>query len=266
MDPYIEQRNIWVDFHADLASEIRAQLNAQIRPTYFARLTPYSTYEVVEIAQSRIHAIRPDVGVLHRREPPVHAGPKGRPVAVLDVAIDIDGVAPVESMVALEAPLEILSVEILQTDNEVLVTAIEILSPVNKQPGHDAHADYLRKRRELLRSDVHLIEIDLLRGGERPPLEAPVPPAPYYITLSRAQRRPFVVVWPIPLNARLPTIPVPLNAPDPDVPLKLNEIVVAVYERGGYDVQIDYRQPPPPPDLWPEEVAWVERLLAEIRG
>jgi hypothetical protein len=209
---------------------------------------------------------------MQRRDPPVHAGPKGGDplgaVAVLDVAVDIDTdvVAPVVSQVALEAPLEILSVEILQTDNEVLVTAIEILSPVNKQPGHDAHADYLRKRRELLRSNVHLIEIDLLRGGERPPLEAPVPPAPYYITLSRAQRRPFVAVWPIPLNGRLPTLPVPLTAPDPDVLLKLNDIVATVYERGGYDVQIDYHQPMPPPELWPEEVDWVERLLAEIRG
>jgi hypothetical protein len=172
----------------------------------------------------------------------------------------------VVSQVALEAPLEILSVEILQTDNEVLVTAIEILSPVNKQPGHDAHTDYLRKRRELLRSNVHLVEIDLLRGGERPPLEAPVPPAPYYITLSQAQRRPFVVVWPIPLNGRLPTLPVPLAEPDPDVLLKLNAIVATVYERGGYDVQIDYRQPTPPPELWPEEADWVERLLAETRG
>lgn len=42
--------------------------------------------------------------------------------------------------------------------DEFLVTSIEILSPVNKQRGHDAHTDYLRKRRELLRSATHLIE------------------------------------------------------------------------------------------------------------
>ena len=51
-----------------------------------------------------------------------------------------------------------------------LVTAIEILSPVNKRPGHEAHKSCLRKRRELLRSEANLMEIDLLRGGERPRL------------------------------------------------------------------------------------------------
>ena len=45
-----------------------------------------------------------------------------------------------------------------------LVTAIEILSPVNKRPGHDAQRDYERKRRELLRSHIDY--------------ESPAPPPP----------------------------------------------------------------------------------------
>ena len=54
MDPYIESPALWSDFHNDLASEIRAQLNRCIQPRYFARLTPYVTYEVVEIGQVQI--------------------------------------------------------------------------------------------------------------------------------------------------------------------------------------------------------------------
>ena len=145
-----------------------------------------------------------------------------------------------------------------------LVTAIEILSPSNKQPGHDACEEYLRKRRVLLRSEAHLIEIDLLRGGERPPLGRPVPPAPYYVTLSRVNRRPRVEVWPIQLRDKLPTIPVPLLYPDPDAPLDLGGVVAAVYERGAYGRLIDYSQPPPPPPLSDSEAAWLdERLRAE---
>jgi Protein of unknown function (DUF4058) len=49
MDPYIENPALWSDFHNDLAAEIRAQLNRCIQPRYFARLTPYVTYEVVEV-------------------------------------------------------------------------------------------------------------------------------------------------------------------------------------------------------------------------
>lgn len=248
MDPYIEQSRLWVDFHARLADEISANLNRQIRPGYFARLTPYITYEVVEISRSRLQGVRPDVGVV--REP---ALPYVGAATVLD--------APVESIVKMEAPLELLSVEIHHATEEYLVTAIEILSPVNKQPGHQAYRDYRRKRQELLRSDAHFIELDFLRAGARSPLERLVPVAPYYVSLSRVGQRPFISVWPISLRSRLPTIPVPLAGADPDAILNLSEIVASVYERGGYDAQIDYRQPVPPPALTDEEAVWVGTLL-----
>lgn len=255
MDPFIEQSKLWIDFHNRLADEISAELNTRIRPNYFARLTPYTTYEAVEVAQARLQGIRPDVGVMQRRYSlPQPAGA----VAVIDSP-------PVTSTVTLDAPVELLSVELRRADSEVLVTAIEILSPVNKQPSHEAYTDYLRKRRDLLRSSVHLIEIDFLRGGTRPPLEEPVPVAPYYITLCHANRRPYVAVWPISLQSRLPVIGVPLSHPDPDVALDLGKVVAAVYERGGYDAQIDYRESVPPPPLTVDEATWVAELLENVQ-
>jgi hypothetical protein len=109
------------------------------------------------------------------------------------------------------------------------------------------------------------MELDLLRGGERSPLETSLPPAPYYVTLARIDNRPYVDVWPVLLEARLPVLPVPLSTPDPDVPLDLGAVVRAVYERGGYATRIDYRQPIPPPPLDPEQQAWVEQLVAVHR-
>jgi hypothetical protein len=173
--------------------------------------------------------------------------------------------APVESEVSLDLPLRLVSIEIQQTDSMELVTAIEILSQVNKRPGHEAYGDYLRKRRELLRSAAHLLEIDLLRGGQRPPLETDVPEAPYYVTLSREERRPKVEVWPIQLGQALPELPVPLLAPDPDARLDLGAAVAAVYERGGYADLIDYSQPPPPPALGTAERNYVEKLLSQAK-
>jgi hypothetical protein len=169
----------------------------------------------------------------------------------------------VESEVSLEMPLRLVSVEIRQTDTLELVTAIEVLSPVNKRPGHEAYSEYLRKRRELLRSAAHLLEIDLLRGGQRPPLETDVPEAPYYVTLSREERRPTVEVWPIQLGEELPVIPVPLLAPDPDAPLDLSAAVAAVYERGGYADLIDYSQSPPPPKMETADSDLVDEVLAQ---
>ncbi|MEZ4735862.1 MAG: DUF4058 family protein [Caldilineaceae bacterium] len=109
------------------------------------------------------------------------------------------------------------------------------------------------------------MEIDLLRGGKRTPLEITPPPAPYYVTLARADHRPYVDVWPIQLETRRPVLPVPLYAPDPDVPLDLGNVVRSVYERGGYVARIDYRQSPPPPALTDEQAAWVADLLATYR-
>jgi hypothetical protein len=249
MDPYIEQPEVWSDFHADLAAEIRADLDRVVQPRYVARLIPRVTYEIVEIEDTR--SVRPDVSI---RQPLPAGEPAAGGVAVVSAA-------PVESLIAMEVPLRLFTVEVHETGTMRLVAAIEILSPVNKQPGHEAHDEYLRKRRELLRSGAHLIEIDLLRAGRRPPLERPVPPATYYVVLSRVSRRPKVEVWPLQLCDTLPTLPVPLLEPDPDAPLDLAAVVARVYERGGYATIIDYSQPPPPPPLSDAEAAWLDQRL-----
>ena len=253
MDPYIETPELWSDFHNNLASEMQAQLNRLIQPRYFARLTPYVTYEVVEVGEVR--GVRPDVGVW---QPQALSGEVQAGTAIITPA-------PVESQVALEMPLRLHRVTIRTTASQQLVTVIEILSPVHKRPSHEAFLAYQRKRRDILRSEVHLLEIDLLRGGERPPLERPVPPAAYYVVLSRAHRRPTVEVWPLQLTERLPVLPVPLLEPDPDVPLDLGAAVADVYNRGAYASQIDYHQPPPLPSLTKPETDWLDVLLRPMR-
>ncbi len=239
MDPYIEAPELWSDFHGDLAAEMRAALNRVLQPRYVARLTPHVTYEIVEIAE--------------RHHKPPGAETTGT-VAVLPTA-------PVESVVEMDLPLRLYTVEVYEVGALRLVTSIEILSPVNKRPSHEAYQNYQRKRRALLRSDTHLMELDLLRVGERPRLLRPVPPASYYVTLSRVPRRPYVDVWPIQLWEKLPVLPVPLLAPDLDVTLDLSAVVAAVYERGAYARLIDYHHPPPPPALSATETAWLDAHL-----
>ncbi len=252
MDPYIEAPGLWSDFHNHLASEISAVLNRQVRPRYVARMTEYVTCDVIEISEKVTYSVSPDVSVWQRQPPETGRGE----VATLAITP-----ALAESVIELEAPLSLYSVEIRLTASKELVTVIEILSPVNKRPGHKAYRDYRRKRQELLRSPTHFMELDLLRGGERPPLKRPVPSAPWYVNLSRATRRPTVEVWPIQLADKLPVLPVPLLEPDPDVPLDLNTVMVSVYERGGYDAVIDYRQAPPPPRLSEAETKWLDEHL-----
>lgn len=258
MDPYIEQPEIWTDFHNNLASEIQANLNEVLMPDYFAELEPYVTYETLQIGS--IKATYPDITVAQ----PYPAQDKASSSARLQQAattLTIDP-APVLSEVDAEVPIRLYHVQVRSIVHEQLVTVIEILSPVNKRVRHEAYDHYLQKRREILRSGaVHLLEIDLLRGGTRPPLLKPVPEASYYVSLARIDNRPQVEVWPIQLTDKLPTLPVPLIAPDPDVPLDLQSIVNSVYRRAAYSIRVDYSQPVPPPKLAENESEWVEERL-----
>lgn len=257
MDPYIESQRNWSDFHHGLADEIRARLNTQILPAYYATAVTYVAYDVIEITRSEPRSIYPDVGVW-RTSGGAQASGASR---VIEAVIDRP---QAQSIVKLDVALRLANVEVREAETDSLVTAIEILSPINKRAGLERQK-YLRKRRELLRSEVHVMEIDLLRSGQRTPAESAPPPAPYYVTLAHADHRPYVDIWSIQLETRLPVVPVPLYAPDPDVALDLGAVVRAIYERCGYVARIDYRQPSPPPALTDEQAAWVEELLASYR-
>ena len=67
-------------------------------------------------------------------------------------------------------------------------------------------------------------------------------------------------VWPIALANPIPTVPVPLLSGDTDVHLDLQAAFTAAYDLLGYDLIIDYTQPPDAP-LSGREAAWVEAHL-----
>src|SRR5688572_29781324 len=112
MDPYVEAPEGWLDFHNDLAAEIRAALNREIQPRYFAQLSAYVTYEVIEVGRSQ--GILPDIGVA-RVEPP--RGEIRGGVAMM-------APAPVRSSVPLEITINLDRVEIRATVTGLLVTLI----------------------------------------------------------------------------------------------------------------------------------------------
>lgn len=95
--------------------------------------------------------------------------------------------------------------EIRDRQGRELITLIELLSPSHKRAGDDREP-YLAKRRELLRSPTHLVEIDLLRGWAPMPQEGR-PACDDSVMVSRAEKRRVADFWPIMLRDRLPIIP-----------------------------------------------------------
>jgi len=141
-----------------------------------------------------------------------------------------------------------------------VVTVIELLSPANKRHGGDGRREYLSKRESILGSTTHLVELDLLRGGERLPTVEPLPPGDYYAFVCR-QRRYQAEVYAWTLREPLPAVRIPLAGDDPDVTIDLEEVFTSTYDRAGYDYSLDYTRPIRPP-LPERDASWAAGVLA----
>jgi Protein of unknown function (DUF4058) len=245
MDPYLEGA-LWTTFHFTFGAELVRQLAPRLRPRYLALPVERMVLEEPGDIAVMTSSIYPDVSVISARP----AGPApGEPSTIT---------APVQLATVIPQAVPHVSIEIRDVARRQLVTAIEILSPTNKRG--EGRSEYLAKRRRLLLSTAHLIEIDLLRQGQRVPMQQALPAAPYFIMLSRVERRPLSDIWPISLEQPLPRVPLPLLAGDADLPIDLQAAFAASYDLLGYDLMLDYRQPADIP-LEGEAASWADTHL-----
>jgi len=135
--------------------------------------------------------------------------------------------------------------EIRTVPEQQVITVIEILSPSDKLT-REGRAQYEGKRLKVLGSSTHLVEIDLLRSGHPFPMKAPGY-NDYRIVISRSQHRPRADIYLFGVRDLIPAFPIPLHPGETEPALPLNDILHELYDQGGYDLIIDYRQPPQPP-------------------
>ena len=243
MNPYLEQEAVWQDFHESFLPMARELLSAEVRPHYIVKIDEHIyIHELPDEPRSFVG--RGDVTLAQR----------GGPATVASSILE----AP--SRVRLPAvDTERLSyLEIRDRRNMRVVTVIELLSPSNKQPGADRE-QYVAKRAELLRSSVHFVELDLLRGGPRMPLED-LPSCDYYALVSRMEERPQAEIWPVSLHDPLPVIPIPLLSPHQDAKLDLKHVLDRVYDAAGYEDYIYEGEPRP--RLSAEDAKWASQFLS----
>jgi Protein of unknown function (DUF4058) len=263
MDPYIEACSLWGDFHLNLVAKIADQL-AEVAPErYLIRSGERSYVVLVDPEEGKTgHPFVPDVSVATRagRKPSARKAKASQGVALADPATE----ARPQSMTIralIEEEYRETFVEIYEAEPEQrLVTSLEVLSPSNKRsntPGWDL---YLRKRQGLLRGKVNLVEIDLLRGGQRMPMRDAWPDSPYTLLVARPDKAHRCLVWPAHFQHPLTTISIPLVPPDPDIPLALQPMIDGIYQRFRYYRSIDYDRPLSPP-LSPRETTWLKQQL-----
>jgi hypothetical protein len=257
MDPYLEGE-MWQEFHETFASEIRNQLLSKLPPRYVALLAKRyvvgNTAPPKRFGEAAVAYGEAPFGEAPFGEAPFGEAPFGE--APFGEAPVLELISPLEERIPIPS-IEVYEVyEVRDNADRRLVTAIEILSPVNK---HGAGwQEYNEKRRALLNTQTHLVELDLLRGGERIELAGKWVAAPYYIFLSRWQRRPITQAYPVALRQRLPSVPVPLLPPDDDVMLDVQAAVDACFKLVRYERLLNYDEPPPPPEFGDDDLAWIQ--------
>lgn len=250
MDPYLERPGLWPDVHHGLISQIQANLTPLLRPKYVAGV------------ELRVYISNDD--------------DNGRKVMIPDVRVDTadypkngsNRSASASALVVdepsfitlLNEEIEEAYLAIRELKSDTLVAIIEVLSPTNKVPGSAGRNSFMAKRSEILNSEVHWLEIDLLRDGKPTALNAEFRQSDYRILVSHARHHLRARYWPRSVRQPLPTIGVPLRQKDPDVPLDLGSVLQSAYDRAGWDLKIDYARPPDPP-LRPDDAKWANKLL-----
>jgi hypothetical protein len=249
MDAWLESPTIWPDVHDRLITSIADELGARLRPRYFVGVESRTTV-LTGLDIDRVY--KPDVAI-HATES--RAAVRGAGVAVLqNPDVQTYSVSLPTSEVAEETFLQIL-----ELPGRRLVTVIEVLSPTNKKTS-GARADYLKNREDLIRTSVSLVEIDLLRSGEPMPVRKPPPLSDYRILICRARRSRDAVLYAFPYTSPIPAVPIPLLPGDSEPVLDLNGVLHALIDRAGYDLIMDYAQPPDPP-LRPGDETWAASII-----
>ncbi|MFK7819132.1 MAG: DUF4058 family protein [Planctomycetaceae bacterium] len=248
MDPFLESQE-WEDFHSRFNTALSDALSSSLRPNYFVRV------------ERRLYVEEPDLGKWSIRR--------------ADVAVVADDAGPASgrqtettasgaTICTLPMPVERRETYLVirERASSEVVTVIELLSPSNKRKGGRGHQEYLQKRMDIVSSMTHLVEIDLLRGGERLPIREPLPPGDYYCVVSRGDTRPRAELYSWALADPIPSIPIPLKRGDADVVVSMQEILDLVYDRAGYDLSLDYNADlDPKPE--PEVQDWIRKCVAE---
>ena len=228
MDPFIEDQE-WEDFHSRFNTAMSDALAPGVEPRYIVRV---ERRVYVEHGLEGNEQVRwADVSVL---------GTGGEPPAISGTQAGTS-IAPVDCL--LPSPQERRETYLVIRDVTTMevVTVIETLSPANKRASSDGREQYLEKREEILRSRTNLVELDLLRGGQRLPV-VNMPSGDYFALVRRGHRRPQradIFHWTV--RDPLPRIQIPLKKDDLEVPLDLQAVFTTVYDRARYQLSLNYR-------------------------
>jgi hypothetical protein len=249
MNPYLEHPSLWAGIHHRLITEIANDLSPKLRPKYIVAI------------EERVYEVSGETGLL-----------VGVPDISLQNSLSLGRATesnlaiastsqPQEVLLPLPEILTEAYLEIRVVETEEVVTIIEVLSPKNKQVGI-GRLQYETKRSKILGSMTHFVEIDLLRQGNAMAMVGNFEQSHYRILVSHGETRPKAQLYGFNVQDRIPEFPVPLRTGEPEPAIDLKLLLDEIYDRGSYDLRLDYNRPPIPP-LSESDMVWVKQRLQE---
>jgi hypothetical protein len=255
MNPYLEHPDFWVEVHNRLIVAISDVLVPQVRPKYRVAIEK-RIYQINQTdGDSGVLLGIPDVTVNRKPNDPDNQEST--------VAVAPPAEQPTTVTVPIPEQIKQAYLEVRDVVTGQVVTAIEILSPVNKRAG-EGRETYVKKRQNMFGSLTHLIEIDLLRQWQPMPLLNNTIQSDYRVLISRQERRPQADLYAFNLPQPIPAFPIPLREGDREPVVDLQALLHQVYDRAGYDYTIDYSREPIP-SLSEADTLWVNNLLQELQ-
>lgn len=238
MNPFIEQPQLWAEFHSRMIVAIADALDDLLSRTYRVAV---ETRVYLSQDEEQVLIGIPDVTVtastlLPDPTPLPNPTPLPSPTSRLNTAV----ADPLTVELPLLQAVQERYLEIREGSTGQVITTLELLSPKNKKSGEGRDA-YVHKRQQILTSATHLVEIDLLRGGVPLPLRGNVQ-SDYRILVSRSDDRPQAQLYAFDLRQAIPAMAIPLRRGEVEPILQLQPLLHRVYDRARFELAIDYDQ------------------------
>ena len=251
MNPYLEDPALWSGIHHWLINAIARSLSPQLRPKYIVAVEE-RIYEASG-EESLLVGIPDDIVVQSSSTVPS--------LTQSNVAVVSPPTQPITVILPIPETIRQGYLQVRQVGTNEVITAIEILSPINKKSGSGRHK-YETKRQKILGSFTNLIEIDLLRQGKPMLIFSNGIQSDYRILVSRSDTRPEADLYAFNLQDVIPSFPVPLRSQEREPLIDLQKLLTEIYDLGSYDLRVDYKRQPVP-GLSETDAVWADKLLRQ---
>ena len=252
MDPYLEGHYFY-DFYSTLFFEFKRLLARPLMPDYIIEiandyyLENENNIELKNI-NTNLEFIKNNYDEKKEPQPNKSSQPVFKANNLTEEELEIYG-------------RRIRKIQIRKRKDEKLITEIHILTPLSKDsPNRNV---YLNKIKKLQENNVHILEIDLLRHGQRTIDHIIVKCSHYLVKLIRANER-TPVLWAFSVKQRLPVVPVPLVFPHADAVLDIGKAMDRAYEMSQYQYALKYGGEPPGVGFSEEDGEWVRKRVDEF--